>query len=790
MVHKTTKLVILLAICFAFIFPFQTVLAVEDRLTVSTEIGFDNKIKRQQGFPIAVTITNEGPDISGELVISVSPGWNANVGNIITSVDIPANSEKTVWLSLPGHSDAQYYGNQQNVQHIRFYEGGWQEGKEVKVGGKTKIAPRMYNEEDVLVGLFTDQPDAFNFLKTVKRQQYGNSFTTIPIDPARVPTEPIGLGMFEFILIDQYSLTELSNEQQEAIKSWISSGGKLIVGGDLGVQQKLGQLSSLLPMEQDIKSVTASTEFFNKKDGREYPTETIELITGTLADSAQISKKTENGDPVVTSRPYGRGEVLQLSFSPSAQTFASWDGAGAYWSDAVQPTLQNSTMYYDSIYDRLAWGIANTTSLFPSSFLPFSVLVIVFLVYVILIFPTIYFILRKVDKREHSWWILPTISILICLGIFGFGGKDRIAQPQMNEVTILQLDEQGLGQGYGSIALLSNRSGNYTINVSTGSFSPFPISNNHSMNRYEGNAGIRNQGDQVDILLKDVEYWSIRNVAGPISALEVGGFEVDLKVIDKKVTGTLKNQTQLSFSEMLLWSGRQEVSLGSVGPGETIDISFELNGSRLTTPTWRNNYSQSSNILERRREDLLRSLQEFNMFERGKPAIVGLSGDELLQASLENKAALVDRLNIIVQSIDVKDAFGGTFALNTDDLTPYAYMVEGQGYLDTMELERGGRSVYASAGTFEFGFTVPEELVGEKTTYSELGIKVRIPESFNYEIYNHEDETYEALNASNTFEQPKKYVSEFGHIMIRVQKSEMPDQLPVPEVTLKGETKR
>ncbi|MFN7252679.1 MAG: hypothetical protein ACK4M9_18190 [Anaerobacillus sp.] len=789
MVHKAMKLLFLFTICFTFIFPLQPSFAdAKERLTVSTEIGFDNKIKRHQGFPIEITLINNGADISGELVISVSPGWNSNLGNIITPVDIAANSEKTIRLSLPGHSDMQYYGSPNNSpQNIRFYEGGWQDGKEVKLGGTTKLTPRMYNEEDVLVGLFTNQVDVFNFLKTVKRQQYGNSYIPIQIDAAKVPTEPIGLSMFEFIVIDQVALTDLSNDQQDALKSWLSNGGVLIVGGDLGISQKLGQLSTLLPMGKDLKTVNVSTEFFNMKDEREYPTETVELITGTLAENAQVLQKTKEGTPVITTRAYGRGEVIQLAFSPSAQTFAAWDKAASYWSDRVQPSMQNSNIYYDSIYDRLSWGLGNATSLFPSSFLPFSTLVIVFILYVLFIFPTIYFILRKIDKREHSWWILPTISVLICAGVFVLGGKDRIAQSQINEVTILQLDEQGFGQGFGSIALLSNRSGNYTINVATGNFAPFPTSNNHSRDGYEGNAGIRNQGDQIDILFKDVEYWSIRNVSGPITELNIGNFELDIKVVEKQVTGTLTNKTELSFDEMLLLSGRQEISLGSIGPGETIDVAFELKGSILTTPSWRNSHSQSKDITERRREDLLYSLHDLNMFSRGKPALVGLTKDELLQASLEKKDSLVDRLNIIVQSLDIKDAFGGPFALNTDDLQPYVYMVEGNGYLDAMELERGGRTVYASAGVFEFSYTVPEEMMDEKTKFTELNIKLRNQEILDFEIFNHKDETYESLNDTNTFNNPENYIGEYGNIMIQVEKNDMPDQLQVPEVSLKGE---
>ncbi|MDQ0253040.1 hypothetical protein J2S74_000412 [Evansella vedderi] len=784
---KKWNVLILFVLCLTFIVPLSSALAEgEERLTVSTEVGFDGKVKRQQGFPIAVTITNNGPDISGDLVISVAPGWNSSHGNIITAVDIPANSERTVRLSLPGHGDMHSYG-MPNMNHIRFYEGGWQDGKEVKLAGQTRLPQRMYNEEDRLIGLFTEDPDVFNFLKTV-RVPHGNAYTPIPIEPDKVPTVSMGLSMLDAIITDQFSMTNLTTEQLRAIQSWISNGGRLIVGADPGVQENLGLLSELLPMGENLHSETVSTDFFNEEDTREYPSDTVEFITGTLSDNTRVTKRTEEDLPIIAVRPFGNGEVIQLAFSPSDQTFAQWDGASRYWTDAVQPALNNSNVYYDSIYDRLTWGVARATNYFPSSFLPFSALVIVFVVYVLVIFPAIYFILKKMDKREHSWWILPALSLIVCLGIFGFGGKDRIAQPQLNEVTLLTVDEQGFGQGYGSLSLLSNRRGNYTIHLGEGSFAPFPILTGYSMNGALSNVGIRHQGDQVDVLYKDVEYWSIRNVSGPILSMDVGTLDGDLQINDQQVTGTLTNNTELAFFELLLMSGRQEVSLGSIQPGETIDVSFELTGSILTAPMWRNQpYNLSEDIGERRKDELLRSLHDLNMFTRGKPALIGFSEGNLLQASLAGQDALVERLNIIVQPLVVVDAVGGPFTLNTDDLMPFVYMMDGHGFVDSHDLELGGRSVYATAGTFAFEFTVPEELLGEETTFSDLEIKIRGSDNIDYEIYNIEEDRYEALGEVTIFDQPEKYIAEYGHIVIRVQKGDMPEEMPVPEVSLKGE---
>ncbi|MCD8509715.1 MAG: hypothetical protein LRY73_07460 [Bacillus sp. (in: Bacteria)] len=758
------------------------------RLSISTDIGFDGRIKRHAGFPMTVTITNQGSDISGELVITASPGWNATVGAIITAVDLPANSERTIQLSIPGYSDM-YSPSGQNVEQIRFYEGGWQSGTAVELDGDTSLSPRMHNDEDRLVGLFVNQPDSYAFLRSVQLQ-HGNGFTPVSLDPNKIPADAIGLGMLDLIIIDQFSLSGLTSDQQLAIQSWVGYGGKLVVGGDLGLEEKLGDLAPLLPMGKNTTAENAPADFFNKRDEREYPRESVELITGDIAENARVVQTAAGGVPVVVTRSFGQGEVVQLSFSPGARTFADWDGAASYWNDAVQPALQYSNFYYESIYDRLRWEIASATNYFASTFLPFSVLVLVFVGYVIVVFPLIYFVLKRFDKREHSWWILPALSLVICLAIFGVGGKDRIAQSQMNEVVLLTLDGKGYGQGYGSIALLSNRSGNYTIHVGEEKFAPFPMDGGSSMDRTTSNSGIRHQGDQLDVLFKNVDYWSIRNVSGPILPIEVGMLDTTIHLADKKVTGTLTNNTDLDFTELLFLSGRQEVSLGAVAAGETIDLDFELAGNLLTAPSWQGrSFRQTNDVEERRKEELFQSVHNLNMFSRGQAAIVGFTEGELLQASLAgNGNEIINRVGLLIQPVSTSEMGGGPFMVTTDDLTLYVYPSEGKGHVDTYELERGGRNVFASAGTFEFGYTLPEELTGESVTFTELEISLRDIGQIEYEIYNHGTESYEPLEeASSSFSNPKNYIGDFGNIAIRMEKGDRPEMVHVPEIVVKGE---
>ncbi|MBU9720631.1 MULTISPECIES: hypothetical protein [Bacillaceae] len=787
MIDKRIKLVLII-LTFMFLFPIHNGFADNtERITITTEIGFNNTVKRFEGFPITVTLKNNGGDISGDLAIVVNPSNNSNNANFLTEVHLPANSEQTIQLTVPGHSG---FFNNNRDDHILFYEGGWKNGNRVKMDGDTRINPAFINQEDVLVGLLTPFPDEYQFIRSL-RSSHGFSITSVPIENNEMPKDPIGLNMFEYIIIDQFSVAEhLSNDQQNAIKSWISSGGTLIVAPDIGLEQKIGSLEELMPIESFSREEKYSGDFFHSEE----EISNIELSIGTMKDKSRVMQSTDDGIPVVVSNTYGSGEVIQLAYSPSSSAFTDWEGANEYWLNTFRSTTQNR-MYQQSIYDSLSWGLAQTTNLFPSSFLPFSILVLIFAIYVIIMIPAIYLVLRKLDKREYSWWLLPAVSLVISLSIFWFGGKDRIANPQINEMTAIKVDEAGYGQGYGSIALLSNRSGDYEINVEAEGFSAFPIEQYYGgyNQSTEATAAFRNQGDQVNLLYKDVEYWSIRNATGPIYNLEIGELQTDLKLEDNEITGTITNTSKIDFEDLLFMSGRQEYSLGELSSGETKNVSFELKASILSTPTVSRHYhyNYNQNLEERRKEELFSTISEFNLFDRGKPALIGLTRNTVLGTSIVDSNALMNNFNAIVYSVNIEETSSGPFTLETDDLTPEFHVLESQSHFLESNLDSGGREVYAGEGIYEFIYYLPDDLFGEKVEYNEFQVTIHQGESFNYEIYNVQTEQYDMITDSNIFMENngEMYVSSNGEMIIKVEKSEFPEQIPVPEVSLKGEVK-
>lgn len=71
-------------------------------IEVETKIGIDGKAQIGKGFPVEVTLTNNGESIKGDLIISSSKGYSSGHNQVIPvelgageKKDIPANG---LWI--------------------------------------------------------------------------------------------------------------------------------------------------------------------------------------------------------------------------------------------------------------------------------------------------------------------------------------------------------------------------------------------------------------------------------------------------------------------------------------------------------------------------------------------------------------------------------------------------------------------------------------------------------------------------------------------------------------------
>ncbi|MED1561575.1 hypothetical protein AJ85_06155 [Alkalihalobacillus alcalophilus ATCC 27647 = CGMCC 1.3604] len=762
----------------------------EESLHIETNVGFEGKISRGGGFPLELTLTNQGEDLSGELVIRTSPTYNT-YGNLIFPLDIPAGETRTLLVTIPGYDSSYYYGQNQ-PSDISFYESGWSKGKEIKITGKKTITGQQLTDDATVMGILSNDPDSLNSLKSMTVSPSVTKPQFVNVDPKMIPEDYIGLTMLDYLLLDQFSLADLTDRQQQAIESWIQFGGQLIVGGDPAIVQKSGLLKDALPMGAMISTVRADASLFKQFNEEEsYPEENVALYIGEVEEGGQVNYTSAENYPVAVQKRYGSGEIIQLAFSPSESAFINWEGNTDVWKSLFnQALVQRNHQYNSSIYDKLNYTMTEVNNIFANSTIPFGILVAVFFGYVLLIFPLLFIFLKKLDKREYAWWILPSLSIVIAIGLFGFGAKDRIGQPQLNEFSVMKLQPNKQAYGFASFALFSNNSGDYMLSINEETFAGFPYSTNQYSYRggYEqaGQDVLYKNAGQLDVLFEDVEYWAVRNVTGPIEKDAQMALTHDLVVVDKEVSGTIKNDTGYQIEELFFKTGNTEVSLGPVAIGETIEVSFEAKNQIFATPT--SNYYHQTNVDDDldsyRKDSLMKAASENGLFDQGLPAFIAITNDSIFDVEIKGKPSKKSSYHLLVQSAHIEREMSESFDIELNEIRPDVYMESGYSYLDTYPLEEGENFFYADAGTIMVDYQLPHEIFNENVQYTDL--KITVKNQVSYEIWNEESGDYESLENGTEFDNPERYINGNGHLLFRITKADMPHDVSLPTIQLKG----
>ncbi|MFZ7946624.1 hypothetical protein [Neobacillus sp. 19] len=522
-------------------------------IKISVKEGFDGKVKSDRGFPVQVTVENSGADFTGELLFNFASTYNSS-GAKVLSIDVPKGSKKTYTMSLPGFSE-EYFNNWQIKQTIFLYKGSWKDGNEQAFAGDKILKPKYLDPDGRTLGMLSENADR---LKELKVMATTNHLESIVLTEEMIPEDELGLALFDYILIDEFSVSKLKKSQQQAILKWIQNGGILIAGAAPDAAGSYGSLYEELPMKSN-KEELADTKMFQVASAQPaFPN--IPVFIGELDRGAEVALK--SGEiPMVVHKGYGAGEIWQTAFSLGDEPLSSWNEYGQWF--ALSPILNTVTPVQfqkggPNRYDMLFNEFAEMNEYFAGSQFSVGQISLFLFIYLMVLAPLLYFMLKRLDKREHAWWIIAAVALVSSVGIFAIGAKDRIANPQMNQTGIYRA-EHGQLNGYEAFSFLSNTSGDYDLNFSQGTFNGVPGSSSIAVEDGKRYAVLENSRNANRVTFPNVEYWSLRTFYGQASKKDAGQFEIKLTNENKKLTGNIINHFPYDFEELTIWSGSKKI---------------------------------------------------------------------------------------------------------------------------------------------------------------------------------------------------------------------------------------
>jgi len=799
-VKRWTKAIFVMTLGFLIFLFMEDITLAQAQIKISVEEGIDGKVKEGRGFPLKVTVENTGSDFKGDLLFDYAPSYQTG-GARALSIDVPANSKRTYTLSIPGFNDEIRHNSNQETIHL--FQGSWEKGKEIKFKGDKRLTPNFIYSNYTAIGLLSENPDRLKGIKGANMG--GNQVEALTLTKENIPEEKSGFQMLDYLIIDQFNISELSQDQQSALKSWVETGGVLFIGGAPHLEDTLGSAADMAPLTFGEESTLSDTSTFNVKKNIEASFNSLAIYKGTVKTESVVLVE-QDGIPLVVKRSEGLGEVWQTAFSLGDPVLNGWESYDEWFANVLSKTepyfLLGQSNGDQSFLERIYYEVADSNELFPTTNFKVSTLVIILIIYLIVLVPLLYFLLRKVDKREQAWWIIPAISVLVSSGIFITGAKDRISKPHLNQMSVLKVEEDKSVNGISAFSALSNSGGDYDF-----------VSDKHNLDitpaRVRNSAGGVNQykfaveemtKDNRSITFRDVEYWSTRTLLGTSEKEEVGRFIPELVLEDQTLSGTIQNDFPYDFTDVYIWSGSRMYRLGDMKAGDTLEVDKKLSTNYLSspigvTPNMSAPLPNQQNIKQQKKERLENFASQMISADNdnNSPVIFGYTNAEIFRMKIKNKESKSENFSLLYQHFPSLGNYKGAITLRNEQLDLDVLPVNGQ--VIEHYSHNGADEMGLEDGTYELSIHLPNQIELSKVTLHSLNMTLHTGGVLQFSLVNPKTDERMVLSESSTNsievkEKLNNYINDNGEIVFEFEKRSQGDPfVRLPDIVLKGEVR-
>jgi len=614
-----------------------------------------------------------------------------------------------------------------------------------------------------------------------------------------LPEDSQGLAMANVIVVDEVAIADLTQKQQEALLKWVQDGGTLLLGAADQINATAGIFKEYLPLSLSQEMTAISAEALTKLSGGGIFTQPISVYAATSSEGS-LPVLTENNAVLAAKKKVGSGEVIQTTFSLGDQPLASMDGYGALLAKVmnIQSISQQGMMRQgQSPLDQISYELRTINELFPSFEVSVSYMLIVIILYILIIGPILYFVLKKADKREHAWWIIPSISVVLSIVLFIVGAKDRIVQPQVQQSAFYKVNEDNSVNGYYVESILTNRSGDFVVNADQNTTAVALRNYNNftgTMGPLHESSYVKENASGSTLTLRDLSYWSVQSFGGKTSAQNIGKMDIDITLKNEQLTGTVKNNFPFALKDVTLISGVKEVKLGDIEANGTLQVNKELKTTVLQKPSIFNNYNYSypskKDEVNPMRIERMKTLALPLVEKDNQPILTAWTDQAVVGVELETSANM-SPITMLVQPFKEKVELTGPFTMKRNNFSYSVEPLSANGYYEKIEEELN--KWYLSEGLYEVTMTMPDQFMDAVESLNELTISNKDVSRMQLSIWNNETNIYEPLvDTKQVFtDKVSTYFNQDGELRIEIKYGPDPsgEQTKLPDIELKGVAK-
>jgi len=559
------------ALCAAAIGLYATTIAPQAAgtpLKIAIQVGYHNTVKLGQWIPVAVDITNTGPDLDATLEIQATntagggPPIGAAVYQAPVSLAAGATKHFRTYVSedFPGAVVARVVQN----------------GRELA----RQEAPISNSFTGLMVGVLSDQASTLDGIGAVRAG--GSAPLVVHLNAADVSDSALVLRAFDMIAIDDFASDTLTSGQKNALTDFVMQGGALLLGTGGSWHKTLAGLpNTLVPMQVSGSTVLASVRALGGARG-------VEVATGSLT-AGSTSWLAEGSQPLLVEARTGKGVVAMATFDWTQDSIASWGGATALLRQAlVRSTYGNSSNSTATGPVMSKLGVGNSIATkggalsqalgnLPALDLPAWWLIgALVLVYVLLVGPVNYFALRAVGRRALAWITVPAIALVASGGAYGASVVTKGTSVLANEVSIIHV-ATGWDRAYQEeyTGIMAPTRGDYEVAIAGGHTLISPIYYYTSNITDPNFAAMRVNTTTDAVTLPGMTAFTLRGFANEGIMAVAPQLKGEAQLAAGQLTGTITNASSLTFTDGVVVSGNSFQKLGKLAPAGSATFNLQ-----------------------------------------------------------------------------------------------------------------------------------------------------------------------------------------------------------------------
>lgn len=591
----------------------------DDDFTIEAELSVSAS---SESYEILIEVTNDGPDFEGTARVIAENGGSSTCA-YDTAISLSEGSTKQFVVSIPISSLDQYYGGygQTGTLYVVLLD---HKGNEVT----TEKFNRLFHDfqEKVLIGVLSDAYAELGYLEANGNTMYiiNNNY---PLELVELSKDTLTdeLDRLDYLIIDQYDTSLLSQETVTAIENWTDRGGMLIFGTGKYAYDVLGGFdSSFLQTEclgicdavtgdfeteksggmgADMYSVTGaySTYDYYGVSIDMYMPYVYETDTAILSGFSQSDGNYHYGYGYGSSVTYGTGSITYLYYALSDPEVVTACETTNYVVENILEMAADQTMLdYATFHNSEEGGIRYTYNMrsalglidMEKSNINYGILKTLIVIYVLLVGPVVYLVLRHLKKRELYWVAVPVLALLF-VGIVSIAGRGfRIADTTVCSVTFVDAGDSG---NTGSVLYAySADHDDWQISLAEECAYAGPLQSDYGWTN-----------DPMNYYFHVVEDISGTSIGiRPEASFETTMFQCkaaeptegellaeDIEVTGHSVKGYVTNETGYDFSYMLVYDNRNFAVVEGAEDGERVnlrnaDVLKQANASGVDDVFW------------------------------------------------------------------------------------------------------------------------------------------------------------------------------------------------------------